>query len=54
MANWDIHEAQTSFIELLKKLEKETCWQLENPEFIGSYNKTIANEGLPLNKWRTF
>jgi antitoxin CcdA len=54
MANWDIHEAQASFIELVKQSENETRWQLENPEFMASYNKTIENEGLPLNKWRTF
>ena len=43
-----------AYLESLVKQEKERRWKLENSEFIASYNKTVNEEGLPLDQWRTF
>lgn len=50
----NISKACDAFLESLVKQEKERRWKLENAEFIASYNKTIEDEGLPLDNWRTF
>ena len=50
----NISKACDAFLESLVKQEKERRWKLENVEFIASYNKTIEDEGLPLDSWRTF
>jgi antitoxin CcdA len=50
----NISKACDAFLESLVKQEKERRWKLENAEFIASYNKTIEDEGLPLDSWRTF
>lgn len=50
----NISKACDAFLESLVKQEKERRWKLENTEFIASYNKTIEDEGLPLDSWRTF
>lgn len=50
----NISKACDAFLESLVKQEKERRWKLENAEFIASYNKTIEDEGLPLDGWRTF
>ncbi|WP_370623468.1 type II toxin-antitoxin system CcdA family antitoxin [Polynucleobacter sp. UK-Gri1-W3] len=34
--------------------EKERLWKLENAKFISEYNQITDEEGLPLDKWRTF
>lgn len=50
----NISKACDAYLESLVKQEKERRWQLENSEFIASYNKTVNEEGLPLDQWRTF
>ena len=50
----NISNACDVFLESIVKQEKERRWQLENAEFIASYNKSIEDEGLPLDHWRTF
>ena len=39
--------------ELVRK-EKEARWKAEHADFIQAYNKTVAEESLPLDAWRTF
>ena len=34
--------------------EQERCWREEHTEFIAAYNATMAEEGLPLDRWITF
>ena len=50
----NISKACDAFLESLVRQEKERLWKLENADFIVSYNKTIEDEGLPLDSWRTF
>lgn len=50
----NISKACDAFLESLVRQEKERLWRLENADFIASYNKTIEDEGLPLDSWRTF
>lgn len=50
----NISKACDAFLESLVRHEKERLWKLENADFIASYNKTIEDEGLPLDGWRTF
>lgn len=50
----NISKACNAFLESLVRQEKERLWKLENADFIASYNKTIEDEGLPLDSWRTF
>lgn len=50
----NISKACDAFLESLVRQEKERLWRLENVDFIASYNKTIEDEGLPLDSWRTF
>ena len=50
----NISKACDEFLGHLVRQEKERLWKLENADFISSYNKTIEDEGLPLDSWRTF
>ena len=45
----NISKACDAFLESLVRQEKERLWKLENADFIASYNKTIEDEGLPLD-----
>jgi len=50
----NISKACDAFLESLEKQEKERIWKLENARFISEYNQITDEEGLPLDKWRTF
>ena len=50
----NISKACDAFLESLVKQEKERIWKLENAKFISEYNQITDEEGLPLDKWRTF
>ena len=50
----NISKACDAFLESLVKQEKERLWNLENAKFINEYNQITEEEGLPLDKWRTF
>ncbi len=39
--------------ELVRK-EKEARWKAEHADYIQAHNKTVAEESLPLDAWRTF
>ncbi|MBU3564160.1 type II toxin-antitoxin system CcdA family antitoxin [Polynucleobacter sp. Tro8-14-1] len=34
--------------------EKFRLWLIENSQFIQEYNKITEDEGLPLDRWRSF
>lgn len=36
------------------RCEQERRWRDEHAGFIKTYNETIAQEGLPLEQWRSF
>jgi antitoxin CcdA len=41
----------------LKEFVKEELsrrWREEHAEFVNAYNRIVAQEGLPLDEWRTF
>ena len=50
----NISKACDAFLESLVRQEKERLWKLEKADFIAGYNKTIEDEGLTLDSWRTF
>ena len=50
----NISKACDAFLESFVKQEKERLWKLENAKFISEYNQITDEEGLPLDKWRTF
>ena len=50
----NISKACDAFLESLVRHEKERLWKLENAKFIDEYNQITEEEGLPLDKWRTF
>ena len=50
----NISKVCDAFLESLVKQEKERLWKLENAKFIDEYNQITEEEGLPLDKWRTF
>jgi antitoxin CcdA len=50
----NVSKACDEFLESLVKQEKERLWKLENAKFISEYNHITEEEGLPLEKWRTF
>ena len=50
----NISQACDQFLRDLIRREQERRWQQENAEFITAYNRTVADEGLPLEDWRNF
>jgi antitoxin CcdA len=50
----NISKACDAFLESLVRQEKERLWKLENAKFISEYNQITDEEGLPLDKWRSF
>lgn len=50
----NISQACDQFLRDLIRREQERRWQQDNVEFIAAYNRTVADEGLPLDDWRSF
>jgi antitoxin CcdA len=50
----NISQACDQFLRDLVRREQERRWQQDNAEFIAVYNHTVADEGLPLDDWRSF
>ena len=50
----NISQACDAFLHDLVRQEKARRWKLEHAEFIDAYNRSVAEEGLPLEEWRTF
>jgi antitoxin CcdA len=50
----NISKVCDAFLESLVRSEKERRWKSENQDFINEYNQITEEEGLPLDKWRTF
>ncbi|MGZ5077890.1 MAG: type II toxin-antitoxin system CcdA family antitoxin [Methylobacter sp.] len=50
----NISQSYDQFLRELVRTERERRWQQDNADFIAAYNQTVADEGLPLNSWRSF
>ena len=50
----NISQACDQFLRELVRTERERRWQQEHADFIASYNRTVTDEGLPLDAWRSF
>jgi antitoxin CcdA len=50
----NISQSCDQFLRELVRNERERRWQQDNADFIAAYNQTVADEGLPLDKWRSF
>jgi antitoxin CcdA len=50
----NISQSCDQFLRELVLNERERRWQQDNADFIAAYNQTVADEGLPLDKWRSF
>jgi len=50
----NISQSCDQFLRELVRSERERRWQQDNAGFIAAYNQTVANEGLPLDSWRSF
>lgn len=52
--NINLSQQVEGYLSELVRKAKEQQWRTENAEFIAAYNKRIEEEGLPLEKYRTF
>ncbi|WP_416350573.1 type II toxin-antitoxin system CcdA family antitoxin [Polynucleobacter sp. AP-Nickl1-40-C4] len=50
----NISKVCDAFLESLVRQEKGRLWKLEYAKFISEYNQITDQDGLPLDKWRTF
>lgn len=50
----NISQSCDQFLRELVRNERERRWQQDNADFIATYNQTVAEEGLPLDSWRSF
>ena len=50
----NISQSCDQFLRELVRKEREHRWQQDNADFIAAYNQTVADEGLPLDTWRSF
>lgn len=50
----NISQACDQFLRELVRKERERRWQQDHADFIAAYNQTVADEGLPLDSFRTF
>jgi antitoxin CcdA len=50
----NISQSCDQFLRELVRNERERRWQQDNANFIAAYNQTVADEGLPLDTWRSF
>ncbi|TAL54512.1 MAG: post-segregation antitoxin CcdA [Methylovulum sp.] len=50
----NISQTCDQFLRELVRNERERRWLQDNVDFIDAYNRTVADEGLPLDAWRSF
>ena len=50
----NISQACDQFLREPVRNESKRRWQQDKADFIASYNQTVADEGLPLDLWRSF
>jgi antitoxin CcdA len=50
----NISQSCDQFLRELVRNERERRWQQNNADFIAAYNQTVADDGLPLDSFRSF
>jgi len=50
----NISKACDEYLREVVAREQAKRWRADHAEFIEAYNKTVAEEGLPLEQWRSF
>jgi antitoxin CcdA len=50
----NISQACDQYLRTLVPTERERRWQQDHVDFVAAYNRTVADEGLPLDAWRLF
>lgn len=50
----NVSQVCDQFLRDLVRQERERRWKLEHADFIAAYNRTVEQESLPLDQWRTF
>jgi antitoxin CcdA len=50
----NISQACDHFLRVLVRREHEQRWVREYASFVTAYNRTVEQDGLPLDEWRTF
>lgn len=50
----NVSQVCDQFLRDLVRRERERRWKQEHADFISAYNKTMEQEVLPLDQWRTF
>ncbi|MGR9014561.1 MAG: type II toxin-antitoxin system CcdA family antitoxin [Gammaproteobacteria bacterium] len=50
----NISQACDQYLRTLVRTERERRWQQDHADFVAAYNRTVADEGLPLDAWRSF
>lgn len=52
--NINISQACDRYLRDLVRGERERRWQQQHRAFIDAYNRTLEQDGLPLDEWRSF
>lgn len=50
----NISKSCDDFLRSLVAQERATRWRTDHAEFIAAYNRTIEEDGLPLEEWQAF
>ncbi|MEZ5608486.1 MAG: type II toxin-antitoxin system CcdA family antitoxin [Burkholderiaceae bacterium] len=50
----NLSQACDQYLRELVRRERAQRWRAEHADFIAAYNATVAEEGLPLDRWKSF
>ena len=50
----NLSQACDQYLRELVRRERAQRWRDEHTDFIAAYNATVADEGLPLDRWQSF
>ena len=50
----NISQVCDNYLREVVRREQERKWREDHADFIAAYNATIADEGLPLDEWKSF
>jgi antitoxin CcdA len=50
----NLSQACEQHLRELVRRERERRWRAEHTDFVAAYNATIEQDGLPLERWKTF
>ena len=52
--NINIYQICDNYLRELVRSAQERQWREDHADFIAAYNRTIEEEGLPIDEWRSF